>query len=298
VARALLAARLQKEVASEQQHLLCRLAAVELKAGEQQRGDALFAQACQLAPGRLAAVFQMLIEALRMPLDPARIKQLDHEFRRALKAKVDAASAVALLHTLYAFETMETSYQGMQEHQKLILQYLGRARRVAFSEADLQSICKSLQALPTNKLLLDFAMRGCKEFPQQPLFPFTVALYHLSRGPEKCPWHKVRTLLHTALNLARANPAYAELAQQIETILPMLQSVMLVAQFGTAAPVFGQEDEAFPDLLEAFAHMLGVPLDDEDELIDFDPEESDEWPRPAPRRGTPRPKHRRRQRRR
>src|SRR5262249_11061210 len=81
-ARAILAAELARETTSERYHILCRQAAVEIKAGQRQRGEELFAQACQTASSRLGAVFQMLVEAIRMPLEPQWISRLEREFRR------------------------------------------------------------------------------------------------------------------------------------------------------------------------------------------------------------------------
>lgn len=267
-ARAILRAQLEKEPSSDRSHVLCRLAVVELKAGQQQQAMELFARACQEAPSRLVAVFQMLIEAIRMPLDRAWIKRFTREFRRGLKAEVDGPSVVALLTTLSAFKSIGTSYEGLQKHQKLVWQYLKRARHLPFSEADLQTICTCLQAFPGNKLLLDFATRGSQEFPQQPTFPFAGALYHLALGPERCPWSTVHAALQRARVLAQADPAHADLARTIDLLLPMVQSAMIVGQLDRGRRLFGREAPAVPEMLEALAGLFGLSLDEDDEAPD------------------------------
>ena len=263
-ARTLLTAQLHKEHASDRSLILCRLAAVELKAGQQQQGMELFARACQEAPSRLVAVYQLLIESIRMPLERRLSKQLAREFRHGLKAEVDGPSLVALLATLYAFKTSGISYAGLEEHQTLVWQCLKRARHLPFTEAELQSICTCLQAFPGDKLVLDFATRGCQDFPQQPAFPFAVALYYLSLGPERCPWPKVDTALHTAHDLVQADPAQAQLAQTIEALLSVVHSAMLMDQFEQGGHPFGRAAPSVPEMLETLAGLFGFSPDDDE----------------------------------
>jgi tetratricopeptide (TPR) repeat protein len=285
-ARAILAAQLEKETTANRCNILCRQAAVELKAGRQQRGEELFERACEVATSRLVAVFEMLIESIRMPVDSKWIQKIDREFRRGLRAKVDGPSAMVMLKTLPAFASTKVSYDGLQEHQKLILQYLKRARNVAFSEEEMQSICACLQELPTNKLWLDFATRGSREFPQQPAFPFAVASYYLALGPEKCPLPKADEALHTALDLAQDNPAYAVLMPQIEAALAVVHRAMFMGSFGDHDD---QDEPLSLDILDAMANLFGISFDDADE--------PDDAPRRGPRRdGHKRPGHSRRKR--
>jgi tetratricopeptide (TPR) repeat protein len=252
IARSILEAQLHKETA-DRSHLLCRLAAVEYKAGQQQHGEELFERACQTAPSRLVAVFEMLVQSVRMPLDAKHVRQLDREFRRALKGKADGPSAVALLSLLGALKAAGIGYKGLPAHERLILQYLKRAAKEPFSEADLQEICRCLSVFPGNKLWLDFATKGSRAYPRQPAFPFAVALYYLSFGPEQCPWHKADDALHTALDLAHADPAYADLRQPIEAAHAVVESAMLMSGMQAMAELFGfdEDDEDFFDLFGA-----------------------------------------------
>ena len=288
-ARAILEAELAQETASKRYHILCRQAAVELKAGQRRRGEELFAQACQTAPSRLVAVFQMLVEAIRMPLESRWSTRLEREFRRGLKEKPTGPNAVALLGLLHAYATLGVSYDGLPAHQTLVLQYLKRALRVPLSEAELQRLCMCLQAWPDNKLLLDFATRGAQEFPHQPVFPYAAARYYLALGPERCPVPRLQTALERALTLARANPAYTELADEIEELQQVLHTLMLLGDLDHHMRHFSTEDEPPPELLGALADLFGLSLDDEEEdWLDFDAdEELDEppWSSRRQRRG-------------
>jgi tetratricopeptide (TPR) repeat protein len=282
-ARAILEAALAQETGSERYHIVCRQAAVELKAGQRQRAEALFAQACQTAPSRLVAVFQMLVEAIRMPLEAQWITTLEREFRRDLKAQPEGASAVALLHLLYAFTTLGLSYAGLPAHQTLVMQYLKRALRVPLSEAELQRLCMCLKVWPDNKLLLDFATRGAQEFPHQPVFPYAAARYYLALGPERCPMPKLQTALERALTLSRANPAYAELADEIEELQHVLHTIMFLGDLGQHMGHVDRADAPPPELVGALADLFGLSLDDEAaDWFDCDAdEELEEPPRSA-----------------
>lgn len=279
-ARAILEAELAQETVPERYHIVCRQAAVELKAGQRQRGEELFAQACQIAPSRLVAGFQMLVEAIRMPLEPQRISTLERDFQRGLKAKPAGPNAVALLSLLHAFTTLGISYDGLPAHQTLILQYLKRALRVPLSEAELQHICTCLQAWPDNKLLLDFATRGSREFPLQPAFPHAAARYYFALGPERCPMPKLQTALERALTLSRANPAYAELVDEIEGLQHVLHTMTFLGDLHHHMRHFSTEDEPPPEVLGALADLFGLSLDeDEEDWFDFDTDATLDAPR-------------------
>src|SRR2546427_9677607 len=150
-----------------------------------------------------------------------------------------------------------------------------------------------LKAWPDNKLLLDFATRGAKEFPHQPVFPYAAARYYLALGPERGPMPKLQTALERALTLSRANPAYAELADEIEELQHGLHTLMFLEELGQHMGHFDMEDEPPPGVLGMLADLFGLSLDDEEEDgFDFEADEDlDEPPRSA--RGTRRGRRKR-----
>jgi tetratricopeptide (TPR) repeat protein len=275
-ARALLADRLAHQDGNDRCQVLCRLAAVEFKAGQEQQGKALFEQASAAASSRLIAVFNMLIEAIRMPLDNKWLQQMDREFRRGLKAKVDAPSAAQMLEMLVSFHQLGISYKGLEEHRNLILQYLKRSRRTTFTEAELKRICAALQLLPSDTLLLDFAKRGMKAYPQQPEFPFALASYYLQFPLEDCPLDEIDDALHTTDDLVRDNPDYAEMARRVDAMLTVVHAAMEMRHFGAFGNPFDDDDDDddifddpfgrnLPDVLDALANLFGIDLDESDE---------------------------------
>ena len=101
---------------------------------------------------------------------------------------------------------------------------------------------------------------------------------------------KLRTALERALTLARANPAYAELADEIESLQHVLHTLTFLGDLDHHMRHFSMEDEPPPELLGALADLFGLSLDDEDDddWFDFDADETlDEplWSSRGRRRG-------------
>jgi hypothetical protein len=200
---------------------------------------------------------------------------------------------VALLSLLSAFTTLGISYDGLPAHKTLVLQYLKRALRVPLSEAELQRLCMGLMAWPDNKLLLDFATRGTKEFPHHPVFPYAAARYYLTLGPERCPMPKLQTALERALTLARANAAYTELADEIEELQHVLHTLTFLGDLDHHMRHFSMADAPPPELLGALADLFGLSLDEDEDLwFDSDTDEAPDEP-PQSTRGTRRGRRKR-----
>lgn len=274
-ARAVLNTHLARQDAPDRSHLLCRLAAVEFKAGQRQQAETLFEQACESAISRLLTVFQMLVESIRMPVDKKWIENMEREFRNGLKAKVDGASAVQMLEMLYALTHIGVSYDGMRTHRDLILQYLKRSRQTTFSEDELMRICGCLPALSPDSLLLDFAKRGRHAYPHNPVFPLAQASYHMaSFSPQQCPLEEVDEALHSAQDMVEGNSQFAHMSQPIDAMLNAVHAAMRMGDFGAFGNPFDfddeEDDEATldPELLDALAGALGLSFDDRDEPDD------------------------------
>jgi hypothetical protein len=219
----------------------------------------------------------MLVEALRLPLDDKWVQKLDRDFRRGMKARVDATSATNLVSMLAAFRALGTRYHDLDEHQDLILQYLKKSRRTKFTEAQMEEICAALQTLPADTLLLDFAKRGMRTYPRQPAFPFAMASYYLKFPIDECPLDEVDEALHTAEDLLQGNPAYADMARQVEAMLTVVHAAMEAQHFRRLGGLYDDDDDDdddlfdrdfsgpdLPDMIEALANIFGVDLDDPD----------------------------------
>jgi hypothetical protein len=234
----------------------------------------------------------MLTESIRLSLDPDWTAQMDREFQQGLRAKVQAAHVVALLAWLAALVANQVHYEGLEQHRQQILQYLGRAKRVAFSEENMIHICGYLSILSEQKLLVDFANRSSRKWPRQPAFPYVLARYYMSLGPDQCPLPQLQTALNRALRLARADATYAEMARELESLQETMQTLMFLQQFqdhmGDSPGALPQElDDVLMSLFEAF-------VDEDEGLFDFDDDEPPASPRPAPRQGSRQSRSRRR----
>ena len=232
-----------------------------------------------------------------MPLERKRITQYDRDFRRTLKEPAEVHSALAMLHLLKAFADLKIDYAGLSAHQKLVLQYSKRLLHVPLPEAALQSLCSALELASSNKLLLDFANRGCREFPRNPHFPYAAVKYYMAIGPQRCPMSKLHANIQRALFLAQANPDYAELAHDIEALQRVIQTLSFLGEFYQQMDGLDLDDEPPAELAAALAELLGMPRE-MDWFDDDDDDDDDDWwyepPQPTQRGGGGRRTHRKR----
>ena len=288
-ARALLGAQLAKEdTGSSRYDILCRLAAVEIKAGDAERGQQVFEQACQSAPKPLAAVFRMLIESHRLPLDAAYRRTFDQEFSNGLRGEPDGPTALAMLSTVSAFQRAGITYGGLQTHRRRVFGYLKHAQDVPFSRAELVEICQSLMPFPNDKHVVHFATRGRQEYPDDPHFPYFLAMHHISLGPKKCPFTRVKALLESALALAKHAPDAHDLAEAINAARSFLEMGRLSYQL--------ERDLRRPGpgaVFDALADILGLQgQEDAFDAIECEGKLDREKAPPKPRKRTADPQQR------
>jgi hypothetical protein len=224
----------------------------------------------------------MLIEAVRMPVDDKWIKKVDREFRRGLKAKVHGPSAVEMIKILEAFARLGTSYDGLEEHRALVLQYLKRSRQVRFSEEEFLALCHSLPKLNEGEVVLDMVKRAIRSYPRQPVFHVALATYYLQLPPDQWPLEEVDEALHTAEYLVQRDPSQKELAAQIDAMLTVVHAAMEQdARGGFFDPYDDDDDDdrfrgnsGGPDIFNIFDKLINLfsdARDNDDDLDDFIP---------------------------
>jgi hypothetical protein len=140
----------------------------------------------------------------------------------------------------------------------------------------MEAICTALQTVPADAPLLDFAKRGMRTYPRQPAFPFAMASYYLKFPIDECPLDEVDEALHTAEDLLQGNPAYADMARQVEAMLTVVHAAMEAQHFRRLGGLYDDDDDDddlfdrdfsgpdLPDMIEALANIFGVDLDDPD----------------------------------
>jgi tetratricopeptide (TPR) repeat protein len=243
--------------------ILCKWAACEFKAANDARAEELLVQAHADAGHRLAVAFSMLIECIRLKLPRPIKNRFDGEFKEALAEPPSAVAAMAVADTTAAHHLAGVDYFGQKTHEKKVLAYLSKARKTAFTEEQLRSLCESLQALRSPRLLRAYIQLGQKRFPQSPEFFLAEAELELARGPRRAvPWR-----ISEALKDARERAAALPRDERQKTILERVQkgeeTLRLLNPF--AALFGGMMEEGLP-----FDPFGGLDFDD-DEDDEFQP---------------------------
>jgi tetratricopeptide (TPR) repeat protein len=227
--------------------VLCKWAACELRAAEEERAQELLNQARGQTGSELAVAFSMLIEAIRLRL-PRQIKtQFDQEVKRLLAEPPTAAAAVAVATTVAAHRAAGVTYVGQKTHEKKVLGYLEKARGLAFGEQQLLEICVAVGELDRVRLLRDYVRLGQRHFPANPFFPVTEARMNLDMGPYRCQVFDTKELLKTARGLAMALPHDERQRLLLEEIKDMEDELRQLNPF---AGLFGDVPLGFDDIDE------------------------------------------------
>jgi tetratricopeptide (TPR) repeat protein len=229
--------------------VLCKMAACEFKAGETARAEELLQQAQAHSAGPLDVAYSMLIEIIRLKLPRPLKVRFDKEFNAGLAEPPTAATAVALATTMSAHAVMDVKYYGQKTHEKKVLAYLDKARRLPYTEQQLEALCRAMLGAKAWKQLRDFAAVGQRRFPENPLFYFLEAESYIAQGPHRCPVGRVHPLLERARQLASRLPPDAEQKQLLEEIQKRQQMIGLFNPFamnlfsGAFGSMFGEEED-------------------------------------------------------
>src|SRR5205823_3944771 len=86
-------------------------------------------------------------------------------------------------------------YTGQKTHQKKVLDYLKKALRVTFTEAQLEAVCEAMVRLDAYRLTTKYLDKARSAFAANPLFPLLQAENEIGRGPGTFqPWQVTRML--------------------------------------------------------------------------------------------------------
>jgi tetratricopeptide (TPR) repeat protein len=230
---------------------LCKWAACEFKAGNADRAEELLREALAEVGSRLAVAYSMVIEAIRLKLPRPLKTRFDRELNDALAEPPSGAAATAILSTTAAHRAAGVTYHGQKTHEKKVLAYADRARRAEFTEAQIDSLCKSLLLMEAYRPLRSFTALGQQRFPANPAFPLMEVQGYLEEGPERCDPYRMRALLDRARRLADQLPrdprqqdllrTIAEYEQELQQLNPFL--AMLAGGFDPFDFDFEEDDD-------------------------------------------------------
>jgi tetratricopeptide (TPR) repeat protein len=232
--------------------LLCRWAACEFKAGDLVRAEELLRQAQALTPAPLLVSFVLVSECGRLKLPPKVKARFDREFKEGLAALPAAAAAAALIDWAAALAASQLSYRGQKTHVAKARAYLKKVPGNAFTEKQLQTVCRALMALKDFKALWQFTRLGRRRFSKEPLFPYLEAVSYFEQGPGRMPFFEVESLLETAERLARDLPPDERRERMLDDIQQRRKAVGLANPMGMGfmRDVFGRmfdPDDGYDD---------------------------------------------------
>lgn len=265
---------------SEQAAVLCKWAACEFIAGDAAKAEELHQQALAKSAQRLPFAYRMLIEAMRFNLAKNEKARFAAEFESALADPPTAEICTAIADTAGAHRLSEVKYSGQKTHEKRILSYLEKARRtVAFSEEQLQRICKSMLELAAIRQTRNFCAMGHRQFPRNPYFPYLEAQSHLATKRHDPPAWKVKPLLEIAAGLARVLPQDEDIKALQEQIQEDLKALAILNPYSSLFQSLGDE-------LFGFAGSEWEAAEDEYEGEDWIEEDAGNgfFDRPRPRK--------------
>ncbi len=233
--------------ASDRAPILCKWAACEIKAGDPVKGEELLREAQGSLGSELSISFSMVIEAIRLKLPPAVKKRFDKSFGDGLKAPPDPLAAAHLIDTTASHRAAGIDYRGQKTHEKKVLDYLRKAQHVAFSEEQLETVCRSLMLLDAYRLTVAYGELGQRKFKDNPIFPLLRAENELRRGEGMYHPFSVKMTLDTALKLAEKLPHGPRRDGLLTRIQEHIEMLELLNPFGRMFSNIFDSFDSFPD---------------------------------------------------
>ncbi len=181
-------------------------AAIELKAKNHDASERHLEAALQTAGEPAAVWLAMSAAAAEFRVVRNVVRDFEARLKAALATRPTSRAAGLLAKLLFAQKTSKRNYTGRATQERLALNYLERARRVAWAEADLQMVCQVLELFPKyTHLKVSLVVGGLKEFPANAHFRYWRATDELAKGPRQCDYNLAIEQLRQAIDLARAS---------------------------------------------------------------------------------------------
>ncbi|MGF1578434.1 MAG: tetratricopeptide repeat protein [Gemmataceae bacterium] len=233
--------------------ILCKWAACEYKAGETEKAEELLARASKEQPSRLAIVFSILIDLIRLKLNKLKT-QYNKEFNALLAEKPTGAGAAALASISAGYKHAGVEYYGQKTHEKKVTDYLKKAlKETPFTNEELQQVVGGLLLHQKKTLFLDYVAHGQRKFPEDIFFYMAELQYHMeNRGRYgSIDFLRVRMLLQKARQLVDKMPRSEEqqrLAGQLGQAEHMLEAMNPFARlFGGLGGMFNPFGDDYDD---------------------------------------------------
>jgi tetratricopeptide (TPR) repeat protein len=196
--------------------LLCLWAAAELKAGKPERADELIAKALAAPDRRLACRFMLVGASVRAQLPPKEKKRIAAELKAALaEAPTPAEILVLLENAALQRQVHEDTFHGQKSQEKTIIKFTDAIDLEAFSEQQLERLCRNLQMLNARKSLLRCLNHARRKHPRSPAFRLAFVDYYLLEDNDP-KTHLAREHLDQARRLVEQLPRGEQQQQYLE----------------------------------------------------------------------------------
>ena len=186
--------------------LLCQWAAREFRANNPSRAEELLQQALAEIGQPLVIAFNMVVHAVKMPLDKALKTRFESEFKQLLANPPVPAAVAALASRVASEHTVGGNYTGKKALERKVFAFIDKAGQADFTETQLQTICEALKVAQAVKALRAYFGRGQKRFPANPRFFLAEAEYQLSAPRRSNSPPRVAMLLEKVRALASSLP--------------------------------------------------------------------------------------------
>jgi tetratricopeptide (TPR) repeat protein len=197
--------------------ILAYWSACEFKADDDARAEELLQQALSRGVAPVGIAYLMLTEVLRLKLPRALKTRFDRDLKSGL-ATPSADGAVFLARILAGLHAGGVQYIGQKGHTQKVLSYIHKARNLAFTEAQLEQLCRNLLDMEAYPKARSFAEIGESQYPESPLFPYLHALGWIEQKSRRMSTWKVVMMLKRAQELAQAQPANERRDRMLEDI--------------------------------------------------------------------------------
>jgi tetratricopeptide (TPR) repeat protein len=228
--------------------VLAHWAACEFKAGDAARAEELLQQALGRTTAAVGVSYLLLTEGARLKLDRALKKRFDQDLKTGLAAPT-VEGAIFLTRILAGLQTGGVKYVGQKGHTQKALSYVHKTRAFAFTESQLEELCRNLldmEAYPKTRLFADI---GERSYPNSAAFPYLHALAWIRQRGRSVPTWQVVPLLKRARELAQTQPPNERRDRMLEDIDKHLHEFNPF-DFDVLDRIFGfggDEDDEFDD---------------------------------------------------
>jgi len=164
-------------------HFVLR-AVLELSAGNDMIAEGLIRDAMDVCTEPTAVNLDLAIEAVQVDLPQDVIQQFEDAWRANLRGKCHSQTAGRMARLLSPEGPFKCPPP--EDYKADVLAYLKRSHRVRFTSIDLCHVCVFLQVTREPALLDKYVRKGCKRFPDEPLFPLIRGETEMAKGPAKC----------------------------------------------------------------------------------------------------------------